>query len=174
MTRAGIRGGNIRSVQQARDLHGLTKPQVAAQVSDEILRALIRNGEVHPDDLQHLAIPEEHLSVIGAQFARLRNKGAIREIGRRKCANPASNGRKAVVWGPTEKVAHLMAGRSREGSESTLTRAPSVAPSHCLRRPVPLDPVKRAEAEDALIEECERQVFIDPSLSWDQPEELAA
>lgn len=103
MPPVGDRGGNVRSVQEARQLHEAhrSKDDWTLIILEAIRNALIAKGEVFADDLADLGVPPEHQSIIGSQFARLVNVGLIEAFDRRRCLHPAANGRKANVYRPT-------------------------------------------------------------------------
>jgi hypothetical protein len=167
--RQGIRGGDTATLPQARSLHETYKAQTVEAIRLGIAKAL-RRGRFHADDLAHLEIPEEHLNLIGTTVASFVKRGLMVEVDRRKGTSKASKGRKSGIFEATEKGRQLI-GSERGGDrpDPPSPAAPSLR-SGCLRRPLAVSAAARAQAEDALIRECDRQVQADPSLRWDDPE----
>jgi hypothetical protein len=105
-TGVGSRGGNVRSVQEARDLQSeqRAKRDWAAAIDEQIRRALIETGYFHADDLDPLGVPPEHCNLKGSRSAWFRNKGFMESTGvYRKVSHPAANGRKAPTYRITTK-----------------------------------------------------------------------
>ena len=99
----GSRGGNVRSVEEARSLHAEHKAEWTAKVSGHIAATLLATGRFHADDLAPLEIPEEHSAIAGSQTSRFVGKGWMVEVGRRKCQHKAANGRKAGIYEITDR-----------------------------------------------------------------------
>jgi hypothetical protein len=111
--RRGIRGGNVRSVQEARDLQTTFKAELSARIRDAIVAALDR-GQYHADDLVTLKISAEHLNCVGSQVALLVRQGVMKKVSMRRNGAAASNARWSGVYkyesGGREKLAGLGAG----------------------------------------------------------------
>jgi hypothetical protein len=107
---AGSRGGDVRSVQEARSLHAEHKPEWSQKVRAHIALTLIETGAFHADDLQPLQIPEAHSAVIGSQIASYVNRKLMRKVGERKCIHKAANGRKAAIYEITDLGRKTLAG----------------------------------------------------------------
>ena len=96
--RVGVRKGNIRSVEEADNLHELFKDEWRRRVMGRILHALDTKGEYHADDCADLQIPAEHVNLIGSQVMRLINGRAIKKVGTRRNRSKASNARWSGVY----------------------------------------------------------------------------
>lgn len=103
MSRQGIRGGTTRSFDEAATVIELHKRQASELIESAIWQALKDRGEFHADDLVALDIPADSLNAIGARVNAFVRRGYMVEVGRRKSANPASNGRKSNVYAITDK-----------------------------------------------------------------------
>jgi hypothetical protein len=95
--REGIRGGNVRSVQEARDLQATFKADLSTRIREAIVAALDR-GQYHADDLAALDIPAEHLNCVGSQVALLVRQGVMKKVGMRRNRAAASNARWSGVY----------------------------------------------------------------------------
>lgn len=115
---AGSRGGNVRSVQEARDLQTeqREKRYWAAAIDEQIRRTLVETGYFHADDLDPLGVPPQHCNLKGTRTAWFRNQGFMEKSGvERKISHAAANGRKAAIHRITKKGRdHLLAGVDRE------------------------------------------------------------
>lgn len=101
--RQGIRGGTTRSLDEAATVIDLHKRQASELIESAIWGALKAKGEFHADDLLGCDIPADSLNAIGARVNAFVRRGYMVEIGRRRSANPASNGRKSNVYRVTDK-----------------------------------------------------------------------
>lgn len=99
----GERGGSTATFEQAQRLIEHWKGDWSSLVRHTICEALLSKGEYHADDLSHLNIPADHKNVVGSATAWLVNKGWMKEVGRRRTAAAASKGRKAGVYGITDR-----------------------------------------------------------------------
>lgn len=109
MSRQGVRGGTTATLDEAATVIDLHKRQASELIESAIWAALEAKGEFHADDLLQVDVPADALNAIGARVNAFVRRGYMVEIGRRKSANPASNGRKSNVYRITP------AGRARVG-----------------------------------------------------------
>jgi hypothetical protein len=95
----GSRGGNVRSIQEARDLQEVHKPEWSARIREHIARTLLETGFFHADDLDVLQVPVAHCNLKGAQIGGFRARGLMLKTGtERVVSHPAANWRKAPVF----------------------------------------------------------------------------
>jgi len=144
----GSRGGNVRSVQEARELQEREKEKARYTLiaREHIARTLVETGWFHADDMQPLGIPEQHANVIGSQIASYVNRKLMTKVGERRCQHKAANGRKAAVYRITikgraelSKLLGLGAGiptPQGEGGRTTARRSASVEPGESGAGPV--------------------------------------
>ena len=142
---SGSRGGNVRHVQEARELQEQSKEKARWTLiaREHIARTLLETGFFHADDMAPFGIPEEHCNVIGSQIASFRNRKLMMAVGERKCQHKAANGRKAKIYRITDlgrkELAGVSAGvpspQGTEGSHPALTGT-SVHPGEQSRPPV--------------------------------------
>jgi hypothetical protein len=102
----GSRGGNVRSVTEARQLQtaskGLDRWRLVMEV--QIHRTLLATGHFHVDDLDCLGLPPEAFEVRGTLVSAVRASGVMRSTGvTRKVAHKAANARKAPIYAITPK-----------------------------------------------------------------------
>jgi hypothetical protein len=122
---AGSRGGNVRSVSEARELQAKQKAKRywAAAIDEQIRRTLIETGCFHADDLDPLGIPPEHSNLKGTRSAWFRNQGLMEKTGaERKVSHKAANGRKAPIHRITAKGRAKLVGT---GAGASLARGAS-------------------------------------------------
>jgi|GEM_PF-4856834 len=105
----GERGGNVHSLDEALDLHEITKPEWVALVKTRIMD-ILEQGSFHADDLRYLGVPEDHKSVIGNAVGALVRAGLMVEVGRRKSVAPERHGAKSSVYEITDKGRVKLAG----------------------------------------------------------------
>jgi hypothetical protein len=128
----GSRGGNIRTVEDARTLQSVHKPEWTERIRRHIGRTLITFGAFHADDLQPLEVPEIHSAIVGSQIASYVNRRLMVKVGERRCIHKAANGRKAAIYEITTKGRAELAGldtENREGTAGSDSPASSPAPS---------------------------------------------
>lgn len=104
--RAGSRGGNVRSVAEARALQEAQKEKDrwSGLIDLQIEQTLLSTGVCHANDLDDLGVPPAHCNLIGTRMARFRNKGYMEPTTeRRKVTHPAANGRRNPVYRITAK-----------------------------------------------------------------------
>lgn len=100
----GSRGGNVRSVEEARSLHQTHKPDWVEKVSNRITDMLLTTGHFHADDLDVVGVPPDHANVKSACIGGFSSAGLMEKTGvERKVAHPAANGRKAAIFRITAK-----------------------------------------------------------------------
>jgi hypothetical protein len=97
----GARGGNVRSVTEARQLQTASKSldrwRLVMEV--QIHRTLLGTGRFHVDDLDCLDLPAEAFGVRGTLVNAVRASGVMRSTGvTRKVAHKAANARKAPIY----------------------------------------------------------------------------
>lgn len=118
--RAGIRLGDVRSVEEATALQETYKEQWVRRVLERIQCALDTRGEYHADDTADLLLPAAHVNLIGTQVMSLLNRSIITKAGERRNKARASNARKSGIYKYTANgpamLADLIAGLSAGGS----------------------------------------------------------
>ena len=143
---AGSRGGNVRSVSEARDLQAQkrVKRDWSSAIDEQIRRTLIETGYFHADDLDALGVPPEHCNLKGTRAASFANRKLMERSGvERKVSHKAANGRKAPIYRITAKgraqlvgsdtgTPHVLPGvpgprEQRSHGEAACSPAPSVA-----------------------------------------------
>lgn len=104
--RVGARGGDVRSVQEARGIQE-EEPEKARWtliVREQIARTLLDTGYFHADDVDPLGVPEQHCNIIGSQIASFKNRQLMEPTGAvRKVTHRAANSRKAPIYRITAK-----------------------------------------------------------------------
>lgn len=134
----GSRGGNVRSVQEARDLQGEQKDKRdwGGAIDERIRLTLLETGHFHADDLDALEVPPEHCNLKGTRAAWFRNKRYMGSTGvYRKVSHAAANGRKAPIYRITKLGREKLVGLSSTNAEGS---AANIAfPSGTLDRPDP-------------------------------------
>lgn len=128
----GSRGGNVRSVEEARSLQAAYKPEWTARIHRRIGVVLVTTGGFHPDDLQVLEVPEAHSQLIGTQIASYVNRKLMVKVGERPCKHKAANSRKGGIYEITAKGRKELAGldtENPEGSAGSVEQPESPAPS---------------------------------------------
>jgi hypothetical protein len=158
-TGVGSRGGNVRSVEEARSLHAEHKAEWTEKVSRHIAGTLLATSRFHADDLAPLEIPEVHSAIAGSQTSRFVGKGWMMEVGRRKCQHKAANGRKAGIYEITDLGRRELPKLARRGGPKSPPSAqdaePGVQPvgTAASSEPEPLsllpDGAGRAQAQSA-------------------------
>jgi hypothetical protein len=145
----GTRGGNVRSVTEARQLQTASKAldrwRLAMEV--QIHRTLLATGHFHIDDLDCLNLPAEAFKVRGTLVSSVRRSGVMRSTGvYRKVSHKAANGRPAPIYeitpegrtelhklvGDQDRIAGLDT-ENPEGQRPSTT-APSTGHDSSLRR----------------------------------------
>lgn len=109
----GSRGGNLRSVQEARDAQATVKAKRdwSGAIDEQIRRTLIETSYFHADDLDPLGVPPEHCNLKGTRTASFRNRGYMEKSGaERKVSHAAANGRKAPIYRITQKGREKLSG----------------------------------------------------------------
>lgn len=102
----GSRGGNVRSVGEARQLQTASKPLDRWRLVMElqIHRTLLATGGFHVDALDELDLPPEAFAVRGTLVNSVRARGVMESTGEyRKVAHAAANARKAPIYRITQK-----------------------------------------------------------------------
>ena len=103
-TRVGSRGGNVRSIEHARELHESFKGDWTEKVRLHMARTLVETGALHADDLDALQVPAAHANIAGSQFGSFCSRGLMEPTGvERKVAHAAANFRKGKIFRITEK-----------------------------------------------------------------------
>jgi hypothetical protein len=98
-TRTGIRSGNVRSVEQAGELHETFKDQWCRRIRQRIVRALDEHGEYHADYIADLLVPAAYVNCIGSQVRALSHRKVMVKTGEwRTNKAAASNSRPSPVW----------------------------------------------------------------------------
>jgi hypothetical protein len=134
-TGVGSRGGNVRSIEQARDLQETFKQDWSRRVKLHIARTLLATGHFHADDLAALEIPTDHTNIRGAQIGSFASTGLMEPTGvERPMAHAAANSRKGKIFRITEKgrreLPRMLAGagateeKQGEGSAGTHDSGP--------------------------------------------------
>jgi hypothetical protein len=126
---AGSRGGNVRSVEEARSLQVAYKPEWTSRIHRRIGVVLVTTGGFHPDDLQVLEVPEAHSQLIGTQIASYVNRKLMVKVGERPVQHKAANGRKGGIYKITDKGRKELAGLDTENPEGTASDTATLAPS---------------------------------------------
>lgn len=128
--RVGSRGGNLRSVGEAREAQESSKEKARWTLiaREHIARTLTTTGYFHADDMAPLGIPEQHCNVIGSQIASYVNRKLMKKVGERKCSHKAANGRKAAIYRITDLGRDRLVGISTgvpspQGTEGGLSPA---------------------------------------------------
>ena len=101
----GSRGGNVRSVSEARELQEQQKDKArwTLILREHMARTLLATGYLHADDLYELGVPPKHDAIKGSQTAAFVCRGWMTKAGERKCSHKAANGRKAKIYRLTDK-----------------------------------------------------------------------
>lgn len=102
----GSRGGNVRSVDEARILQSESKERDRWRLVMEIQihRTLLSTGYFHVDDLDPLGVPPLASEVKGTLINSVRARGYMKSTEvRRKVAHAAANARKAPIYKITAK-----------------------------------------------------------------------
>jgi hypothetical protein len=102
----GSRGGNVRSVDEARILQSESKERDRWRLVMEIQvhRTLLSTGYFHTDDLDALEVPPIASEVKGTLINAVRARGYMQSTGvLRKVAHAAANARKAWIYKITAK-----------------------------------------------------------------------
>jgi hypothetical protein len=102
----GSRGGNVRSVDEARILQSESKERDRWRLVMEIQihRSLLSTGYFHVDDLDALQVPPIASEVRGTLVNAIRARGYMKSSGvQRKVAHAAANARKAWIYQITAK-----------------------------------------------------------------------
>lgn len=102
----GSRGGNVRSVDEARILQSESKERDRWRLVMEIQihRTLLSTGFFHVDDLDALEAPGFAIEGRGTLVNAVRQRGHMKSTNvQRKVAHPAANARKAWIYGITAK-----------------------------------------------------------------------
>ncbi len=132
--RAGSRGGNVRSVEEAGQLQQTHKPTSSERAYAAICAALLKYGRYHRNLLPDLDLPPDDLNCIGSQVSVIKRQGYMVKVGEERNRTVASNARWSPVYeitrlGRERLTAGVAAGsgdRTRKGSP---LEAPSVEPS---------------------------------------------
>lgn len=78
----GLVPHGIQTIEDARGLQEITKPQWSAMVRSAIERQLRQHGTYCSNDLEDvLEVPDEHRNVIGAQTNAVATMGLMRRVG---------------------------------------------------------------------------------------------
>lgn len=133
----GTRGGNVRSVDEARQLQTASKALDRWRLVMElqIHRALLETDHFHIDDLDCLNLPAEAFRVRGTLVSSVKRTGVMRSTGvYRKVSHKAANGRPAPIYEITEKgraELQTLVGSSSDvpAGASLVAAAPSQDPS---------------------------------------------
>lgn len=102
----GSRGGNIRTLDQARDVQATVKAKRdwAGAIDEQIRSTLLNTGHFHADDLDALEVPPEHANTKGLRIGSFSRRKLMEGTGElRKVSHAAANARKAPVYRLTEK-----------------------------------------------------------------------
>ena len=139
----GSRGGNVRSVSEARILQSESKERDRWRLIMEVQihRTLLSTGYFHTDDLDALEVPPIASEVKGTLTNAARARGYMKSTEvRRKVAHAAANARKAPIYKITQKgrdeLPGLVLDLQKEiagvggGSAPGFTPIGSVAPGH--------------------------------------------
>lgn len=140
----GSRGGNVRSVDEARILQSESEERDRWRLvmEEQIHRTLLGTGYFHVDDLDPLEVPPIASEVKGTLINSVRARGYMKSTEvRRKVAHAAANARKAPIYKITEKgraelpalledTRREIAGVEGEGSRSS--DVPNDDPGHSL------------------------------------------
>lgn len=123
----GSRSGNVRSVQEARELQEQQKEKArwTLVVREHIAHTLLGTGYFHADDLGPLGVPPEHNAIKGTQVASCVNRRLMVKAGERKCQHKAANGRKAAIYRITELGRQKLTAQLGEQSAQVNAGAPS-------------------------------------------------
>lgn len=121
-TGVGSRGGNVRSREQADQLHRDFKGEWRDRIRRHMARTLLATGHLHADDLTVLEVPAAHANVAGSQFGGFCQQGFMESTGiERKVAHAAANARKGKIFRITEKgkreLPKMLAGAGAEGEK---------------------------------------------------------
>jgi hypothetical protein len=126
----GSRGGNVRSVSEARELQSASKEldRWRLIMEQQVFRTLLSTGYFHVDDLDCLDLPPAAFEVRGTLVNRVRAKGWMQRSGaERKVAHKAANARKAPIYRITtkgrEELPTLVGNNSGEGGSSSVAAA---------------------------------------------------
>lgn len=101
---AGSRGGPKPPMtkERAMRLYETWRADEYGGVKAEILRIACEKGEVHGDDVAHLALGERN--IVGIAFNSLRGSNLLQSTGEHRVSkNPASHGRRSYVYRPTQE-----------------------------------------------------------------------
>lgn len=134
----GSRGGNVRGLDEARDLQAQQKAKRdwAGAIDEQIRRTLLATGFFHADDLDPLGVPPEHCNLKGTRTAWFRNQGLMEKSGaERKISHKAANGRKAAIHRITKKGREELVGL--DAGSSSGDRVASVESGESGEPPVP-------------------------------------
>ncbi|MBN8866011.1 MAG: hypothetical protein J0H98_00510 [Solirubrobacterales bacterium] len=93
----GDRGGNTRSLEEARALFRTHKAELTHAIEQDILEHLDTHDEWHADDLT-VEIPADSPNALGSVVGRLVKTGALVEVGRRASKRVAAHSRKSGVY----------------------------------------------------------------------------
>lgn len=128
----GTRGGNVRSVDEARGLQTASKALDRWRLVMElqIHRTLLETGHFHIDDLDCLGLPAEAFKVRGTLVSSVRRSGVMRSTNiYRKVSHKAANGRPAPIYEITdagrERLPKLVGGSGEPASGASQLAAAS-------------------------------------------------
>jgi len=131
----GSRGGNVRSVSEARDLQSASKEldRWRLVMEQQVFHTLLGTGYFHVDDLDCLDLPPAAFEVRGTLVNRVRAKGWMERSGaERKVAHKAANARKAPIYRITAKGRHELLTLVGKEGEGPSVDVPGSDPGHSL------------------------------------------
>jgi hypothetical protein len=102
----GSRGGNVRGMDEARDLQTESKDKRdwAGAIDEQIRHTLLATGAFHADDLDELQVPPEHSNTKGLRIGSFSRRELMESTGvYRTVSHAAANARKAPIYRITEK-----------------------------------------------------------------------
>ncbi len=129
----GSRGGNVRTLDEARDVQVEVKAKRdwAGAIDEQIARTLLATGAFHADDLDELCVPPEHANTKGLRIGSFSQRKLMESTGvYRTVSHAAANARKAPVYRITKKGRRELSklvGVSAEGAREP-GPMPDVAP----------------------------------------------
>lgn len=133
MDRTGTRGGDVRSVQEARETQEQSREKArwTLLIREHLRTTLLVTGYLHADDVADLGVPEPHCNLIGTQFASFTNRKLMVKVGERKCEHKAANSRKAAIFRITKLGRETLAGVGAGTPKEQSSDGPSPSAQGC-------------------------------------------